>query len=47
VLGVEMPVFAKRRFQHGSVAADEIARLFPQNELRYRRHFESLHTAHA
>ena len=45
VLGVEMPVFPKRRFQHGSVSANEIARLFPQNELRYRRHFESLHSA--
>ena len=47
VLGIEMPVFPKRRFQHGSVSANEIARLFPQNELRYRRHFESLHSAHA
>ena len=45
VLGVEMPVFPKRRFQHGSVSANEITRLFPQNELRYRRHFESLHAA--
>jgi len=43
VLGVEMPVFGKRRFQHGSVAATEVARLFPQNETRYRRHFERLH----
>jgi asparagine synthase (glutamine-hydrolysing) len=43
VLGIEMPVFDKRRFQHGSVAASEIARLFPQNEMRYRRHFEALH----
>ena len=44
VLGLEMPVFPKRRFQHGSVAAKDVARLFPQNELRYRRHFEALHT---
>ena len=43
VLGVEMPVFPKRRFQHGSVGAKDVARLFPQNELRYRRHFEALH----
>src|SRR4029077_15202429 len=34
VLGVEMPVFPKRRFQHGSVSADTVARLFPQNEAR-------------
>jgi asparagine synthase (glutamine-hydrolysing) len=45
VLGMEMPVFPKRRFQHGSVAPSEIARLFPQNEARYRRHFEKLHAA--
>jgi asparagine synthase (glutamine-hydrolysing) len=43
VLGLEMPVFPKRRFQHGSVTATEVARLFPQNEARYRRHFEKLH----
>jgi asparagine synthase (glutamine-hydrolysing) len=43
VLGVNMPVFEKRRFQHGSVAPSEIARLFPESEARYRRHFEKLH----
>lgn len=43
VLGIEMPVFAKRRFQHGSVSADSVSRLFPQNEVRYRRHFQALH----
>jgi asparagine synthase (glutamine-hydrolysing) len=47
VLGVEMPVFPKRRFQHGSVAAGAVARLFPKNEARYRRHFEGLHAAAA
>ena len=45
VLGMEMPVFFKRRFQHGSVAASEVARLFPQDEARYRRHFETLYAA--
>ena len=45
VLGMEMPVFIKRRFQHGSVAASEVARLFPQDEARYRRHFETLYAA--
>jgi asparagine synthase (glutamine-hydrolysing) len=43
VLGLEMPVFPKRRFQHGSVSASQVARLFPENETRYRRHFEKLH----
>jgi asparagine synthase (glutamine-hydrolysing) len=45
VLGLEMPVFPKRRFQHGSVSATQAARLFPQDEARYRRHFEMLHAA--
>jgi asparagine synthase (glutamine-hydrolysing) len=45
VLGVEMPVFPKRRFQHGSVSSTEVARVFPQDEARYRRHFEALHAA--
>ena len=43
VLGLEMPVFPKRRFQDGSVSADEAARLFPRDESRYRRHFQTLH----
>jgi asparagine synthase (glutamine-hydrolysing) len=45
VLGVEMPVFGKRRFQHGSVSQDAVPLLFPQNEARYRRHFQTLHAA--
>ncbi|HJQ21023.1 MAG TPA: asparagine synthase-related protein [Gemmatimonadaceae bacterium] len=43
VLGVDMPVFPKRRFQHGSVAARDVPRLFPRNEAKYRRQFERLH----
>jgi len=45
VLGLEMPVFPKRRFQHGSVSATQVAGVFPQNEARYRHHFETLHAA--
>ena len=45
VLGLEMPVFAKRRFQEGSVASQEVSRLFPRDEARYRSHFETLHTS--
>ncbi len=43
VLGIEMPVFPKRRFQHGSVAANKVEGLFPRDEARYRRHFDTLH----
>ncbi|HET9776575.1 MAG TPA: asparagine synthase-related protein [Gemmatimonadaceae bacterium] len=45
VLGIDMPIFPKRRFQHGSVSADRVESLFPRNEARYRRHFETLHPA--
>ena len=45
VLGLEMPVFAKRRFQHGSVDAGDVRRLFPHSESRYRQHFQALHAA--
>ena len=45
VLGVEMPVFPKRRFQHGSVSADAVTTLFPRDEAQYRRHFQTLHAA--
>jgi len=43
VLGVDMPVYPKRRFQHGSAAHDTFARVFSQSEARYRRHFHALH----
>ncbi|MGH2829581.1 MAG: asparagine synthase-related protein [Actinomycetota bacterium] len=45
VLGIEMPAYPKRRFQHGSVAPGAVARLFPRDEARYRRHFQALHVA--
>jgi asparagine synthase (glutamine-hydrolysing) len=45
VLGMTMPVFPKRRFQHGSVSAPAVASLFPEDEARYRRHFQTLHAA--
>lgn len=43
VLGLEMPVFPKRRFQEGSVSPDAVARLFPRDETQYRKHFQALH----
>ena len=43
VLGIEMPVYPKRRFQHGSATAETAARLFTGDEVRYRRHFLTLH----
>ncbi len=45
VLGLEMPIFSKRRFQHGSVAPAQVKRSFVHNEAQYRRHFHALHAA--
>ncbi len=44
VLGLDMPSFPKRRFQHGSVSADQVSSLFPLDEERYRRHFQTLYS---
>jgi len=43
VLGYEMPVYPKRRFQYGSATPATAARLFTDDEARYRRHFHALH----
>jgi asparagine synthase (glutamine-hydrolysing) len=34
--GIEMPVFPKRRFQHGAVSEESFATLFPRDERSYR-----------
>jgi asparagine synthase (glutamine-hydrolysing) len=44
VLGFDMPVYPKRRFQHGSATPATAAHLFTEDEARYRRHFHALHT---
>ena len=44
LLEIDMPVFPKRRFQHGAADARATAALFA-DELGYRRHFEDLHAA--
>jgi asparagine synthase (glutamine-hydrolysing) len=43
VLGLEMPIFPKRRFQHGALSDGDVARLFPRDEALYRRHYQTLH----
>ncbi|HEX9108324.1 MAG TPA: asparagine synthase-related protein [Longimicrobiales bacterium] len=47
VLGLELPVFAKRRFQHGSLRAGRVSDLFAGDERRYRRYFEARHAVTA
>jgi asparagine synthase (glutamine-hydrolysing) len=41
VTGMTMPVFEKRRFQHGAASGKDFSRLFPQKEIEYRREFLS------
>jgi asparagine synthase (glutamine-hydrolysing) len=43
ITGLEMPVFAKRRFQHGAVPVDRLRQLLPGRETDYRRQFLSLY----
>jgi asparagine synthase (glutamine-hydrolysing) len=43
VTGLDMPVFPKRRFQHGAVPADVLRTRIGQDEQGYRRAFQSLY----
>jgi asparagine synthase (glutamine-hydrolysing) len=43
VTGITMPVFAKRRFQHGTMPEDAFAAWFPRDEAPYRRVFATLY----
>jgi asparagine synthase (glutamine-hydrolysing) len=41
ITGIDMPLFAKRRFQHGAVTQETFATLFPRFEAEYRRELTS------
>ncbi|MDA1080907.1 MAG: asparagine synthase-related protein [Gemmatimonadetes bacterium] len=43
VTGMEMPVFTKRRFQHGAIDADAMRKAMPWNEAEYRSRFLALY----
>ena len=43
VLGVDFPVFPKRRFQEGAASEDVYASAFERPPEQYRRHFQSLY----
>jgi asparagine synthase (glutamine-hydrolysing) len=43
ITGITMPVFPKRRFQHGAAEADKFNELFPGKEINYRREFLSIY----
>jgi len=42
--GLDMPVFPKRRFQHGAVALDRLRNRLPAQELEYRKQFLAIYT---
>jgi len=39
ITGLKMPIFSKRRFQHGAVAVDRLARHLPAREAELRKQF--------
>ncbi len=39
VCNIEMPIFEKRRFQHGAIATQQFSELFPKDEADYRFEF--------
>ncbi len=44
VTGYDMPVFPKRRMQHGTVEMKDFDSVFPKDEMVYRKYFASLYT---
>ena len=42
VTGMDMPVFPKRRFQHGAVEKDSFIEKLPQMDAPYRKVFQKL-----
>ncbi len=43
ITGVDMPVFPKRRFQHGAVEMQGFRKLFPEKDITYRRAFQDMY----
>jgi len=43
VTGMDMPVFTKRRFQHGVASKDTFNKSFPEKEIDYRREFLAIY----
>ncbi len=41
ITGMEMPVFQKRRFQHGATSENAFNKQFPEKEIAYRKEFLS------
>jgi len=44
VTGIDMPIFPKRRFQHGAMRSDAMRQHLSGSEAEYRRTFEAIYT---
>ena len=44
IVGVKMPVFPKRRFQHGALPVDAMSQRLPYREAEYRKKFLTLYS---
>jgi asparagine synthase (glutamine-hydrolysing) len=44
ITGMKMPVFPKRRFQHGALPETDLRKRLPFRETEYRKHFLSLYS---
>ena len=42
ITGLDMPVYAKRRFQHGALEHDTFEDFFPKRDIDYRRAFQAI-----
>ncbi len=43
ITGLEMPIFPKRRFQHGALPEENLHQHLPQREIEYRRAFQAIY----
>ncbi len=43
ITGMDMPIFEKRRFQHGAVPEDQLKDVLPSKEIDYRRAFQAMY----
>ena len=43
VTGMDMPVFPKRRFQHGAASSSTFGEHFPGTDLVYRKEFQGIY----
>ena len=41
ITGIDMPVFEKRRFQHGATSNKNFMKHFPEKDITYRKEFMS------